>query len=239
MFCFGAWTPAAWPCFAPASGMPRDQEQQRHHDTDRAGRDQRAETADQRDQRGHDRRRDRAAEVAGKGVDRKRASHPRFVHMRRQDRVVGRMVDAVGDAEQHGARDQPGIAQMQAEHDEGEAAQGQAEQQDDARADMVDDVAERRLGQAGDDREHGERKAELDIADAELFLQERKQHRQHQQVEMADPVGDRDQAERAKFAIGLCLSSWLVAVRRGRRPSGLKGFHFQGATISSSRVICP
>ncbi len=54
--------------------------------------------ADGRHQRGHDRRRHRAAEEAGKGVDRKRAAHPRFVHMRRQDRVIAGMIDAVGEA---------------------------------------------------------------------------------------------------------------------------------------------
>ena len=86
---------------------------------------------------------------------------------------------------------------MQAEQDQREPAGGEPEQQDHARAHMVDDVAERRLGHAGDDAEHGEREAELDIADAELLLQERKQHRQHQQMEMADPMRDRDQRERA------------------------------------------
>ena len=99
---------------------------------------------------------------------------------------------------------------MQAQHDERQAAEGEAEQQDDAGADVVDDVAERRLGQAGDHGEYGQRKAELDIADAELCFQERKQHRQHQQMEMADPMRNRDQPERAKLAVGFARFRGLL-----------------------------
>ena len=58
---------------------------------------------------------------------------------------------------------------MQAEQDQREAAEREADQQDLARADMVDEIADRRLGQAGHHREHGQREAELDIADAELL----------------------------------------------------------------------
>ena len=130
-------------------------------------------------QRGHDGRRDRAAEKSGKSVDRKRAAHARFIHVRGQDRIIGGMIDAVGKSEQHGARDQPGIAQMDAEHHKGEASGGEADQQDLAGADAVGEVAYRRLGQAGDNGEHGERKAELDVTDPELLLEKREQHRQH------------------------------------------------------------
>ena len=70
---------------------------------------------------------------------------------------------------------------------------------------MVDEIAGRCLRQSGDDREYGERKAELDIADTELCFEERKQHRQHQQMEMADPMRDRNQRERAQRAVGLAL----------------------------------
>ena len=58
---------------------------------------------------------------------------------------------------------------MQAEHDQREAAERQADQQHLAGADMVGEIADRRLRQAGDDAEHGQREAELDIADAELL----------------------------------------------------------------------
>ena len=58
---------------------------------------------------------------------------------------------------------------MQAEHDQRQAADGEADQQDFSGADMVGEIADRRLRQAGDDAEDGQRKAELDIADAELL----------------------------------------------------------------------
>ena len=104
MFCRGARAPSA-------SCGPRrwrrecsiDDQQQRHQRADRAGHDQRAKAARPCHQRRHDRGRDRAAEETGKGVDRKRAAHPRLVHMRRQDRIIGRMIDAVGEPEQRGA----------------------------------------------------------------------------------------------------------------------------------------
>jgi hypothetical protein len=91
-------------------------------------------------------------------VNRKRAAHPRFIHMRRQDRIVARVIDAVGKPEQRGADDQRDVAQMQAEHDQRQAADGQADQQDFSRADMVGEIADRRLRQAGDDAEYGQRK---------------------------------------------------------------------------------
>ena len=111
------------------------------------------------------------------------------------------MIDAVGEPQQHGAGDQPGIAQMQAEHDQCEAAQRKAHQQDFAGADMVGKIAHRRLGQAGYDGEHGQREAKLDIADAELLLQKGEQHRQHQQMEMADPMGRRNRGQRAQRCV--------------------------------------
>ena len=121
--------------------------------------------------------------------------------MRRQDRVIARVIDAVGEAEQRGADDQRGVAQMHAEQDQRQAADGEADQQHFSGADMVGEIADRRLGQAGDDAEHGQREAELDIADAELRLQERKQHRQHEQMEMADPMRDRNRRQRAQRTV--------------------------------------
>ena len=125
--------------------------------------------------------------------------------MRRQDRIVARVIDAVGKPEQRGADDQRGVAQMQAEHDQRETTDGEADQQDFSRADMVGEIADRGLGQAGDDAEHGQRKTELDIADAELFFKERKQHRQHEEMEMADPMGDRNRSQRTLRSVRLGL----------------------------------
>ena len=94
---------------------------------------------------------------------------------------------------------------MQAEHDQRQAADGEADQQDFSRADMVGEIADRGLRQAGDDAEYGQRETELDIADAELFFKERKQHRQHEEMEMADPMGDRNRSERTQRSVRLGL----------------------------------
>ena len=205
MLCCGACTPSTLRSAALASGMPTTISSSATSGPDGAGHDQGAVATDRRDQRGDDGGRDRAAEESGKGVDRKCAAHARLIHMGRQDRIVGRMIDAVGEPEQHGAGDQPGVAQMQAEHDQREAAQREAHQQDFAGADMIGEIAHRRLGQAGDDGEDGQRETELDIADAELLLQKREQHRQHQHVEMADPMGDRNRGQRAQRCVRLRL----------------------------------
>ena len=186
-------------------GNTDDDEQQRHQRTHRAGHDQGAMAADRCDQGCHRGRRDGTTKEPGKGVDRKGAAHAGFIHMGRQDRIVGRMVDAVGEAQQHRACDQPGIAQMQPEHDQREAAEGEAHQQDLAGADMIGQIADRRLGQAGDDGKNRQRQTELDIADAELLLQEGKQHRQHEQMEMTDPMGRRDRGKRPQRRVGFCL----------------------------------
>ena len=103
---------------------------------------------------------------------------------------------------------------MQPQQDQREAAEAQPDQQHLSRAKMVGEIADRRLRQAGHDAEHGERKAELDIADAELLFQERKQHRQHEEMEMAEPMRDRNRRQRAQRAIALSL----VAVQPERRP---------------------
>jgi hypothetical protein len=52
------------------------------------------------------------------------------------------------------------------------------------------------LGGDPDNAGGGQREAELDKADAELRLQQRKQRRQHQMLEMIDEMGGGDQADR-------------------------------------------
>ncbi len=186
-------------------GNADDDQQQRHQRAHRACHDQGAMASGHCNQRSHNGGRDRAAEETGKGVDRKGAAHARRIHVRRQDRIIGRMIDAVGEPEQHGARDQPAVTEMQAEHDQCKAAQRQAHQQDFAGADMIGEIAHRRLGQAGYHGEHGQREAELDIADAELLLQKREQHRQYHQMEMTDPMRRRNRGQRAQRCVRLCL----------------------------------
>ncbi len=115
------------------------------------------------------------------------------------------MINAVGEPQQYGAGDQPVIAQMQAQHDQRRAAQRQADQQDFAGADMIGQIADRRLGQAGYHAEDGQREAKLDVTDAELLFQEGEQHRQHEHMEMADPMGRRNRGQRAQRCIALRL----------------------------------
>ena len=188
------------------SGIRRvgDHEQYGNERPDRAGHDQRAVPANGGDKRNHDGRRDGAAEKSGEGMDRECAAHARLVHMCGEDGIVGGMVDAVGEAEQRGARDQPGIADVKTEHDQRKTAHAEAADQDIAGTDAVDQITDRRLRKTGNDREHRQRKAEFDKADAELLLQEREQHRQHQQMEMTDPVRDGDHAEGAQRAVRCC-----------------------------------
>ncbi len=180
-------------------------EQQRHQRAHRAGHDQGTIASGHRNQPRHDGGCDGAAEEAGKGVDRKCAAHARLIHVGRKDRIIGRMIDAVGKPQQHGACDQPSITEMQAEHDQREAAEREAHQQDFAGADMVGKIAHWCLGQGGYDGEHGQRKAKLDVADAELFFEKREQHRRHHEMEMADPMGRRNPSQRAQRGVGLGL----------------------------------
>ena len=86
---------------------------------------------------------------------------------------------------------------MQAEQDQRAAAEAETGQQHLSGADVVGEIAYWSLGQAGHQAKHRQRKAELDIADAELLLQERKQHRQHEEVKMAEPMRDRNRRQRA------------------------------------------
>ena len=95
------------------------------------------------------------------------------------------------------------VAEVQAEQDQREAAEAKTCQEHLARPDVVGEIADRRLGQAGDQAEHRERKTELDIADAERLLEERQQHRQREDVKMAQKMRDRNRRQRAQCAIGL------------------------------------
>ena len=105
----------------------------------------------------------------------------------------------------------------------------------------VDEIADGRLGQPRDEREHGQRKAKLDIADAELFLQKWKQHRQPGNVERMI------QRARDRQACAALNPPWLVAVRQERQPLLLKTQFRSTAgqvanmalNIGRGAVICP
>jgi hypothetical protein len=141
----------------------------------------------------------------GKGVDRKCAAHARVIHVGRKDRIIGRMIDAVGKPQQNRAGNQPAVTEMQADHDQREAAKRKSHQQDFAGADMVGKIAHWCLCQGGYHGEHGQREAKLEVVDAELFLQKREQHRRHHEMEMADPMGRRNRSQRTQRCVGLGL----------------------------------
>src|ERR1700727_673584 len=92
---------------------------------------------------------------------------------------------------------------MQAEHDQRGAAEAKAHQQDFSRAEMIRNIADRGLGQAGTHGKNRQRETELDIADIELLFQEGKQHRQYENMEMTHPVGNGYSAQCAElFVLG-------------------------------------
>ena len=90
---------------------------------------------------------------------------------------------------------------MQTEHDQREASETEAHQQNFPGADMIGEIADRGLGQAGTHGKNGQRKAEFDVSDIELLFQKRKQHRQHEDMEMAHPVSNGYRAQRAELFI--------------------------------------
>jgi hypothetical protein len=100
---------------------------------------------------------------------------------------------------------------------------------------MVDEIAGRRLGQAGHHRQHGERETELDIADAELALEEGEQHRQDQQMEMADPMRDRNPGQRAQRAVRPPSLRCSKNVDHAGSGSSAQG----SGKLSGRAVICP
>jgi hypothetical protein len=131
-------------------------------------------------------------------MDREGPPDASFLDTGGKQRVVGRVVDAIGEAGQAHRDQQPGIAAHQAQRDEAEAAQQQAEGQHAARAEAVDRKTERRLHERGDDVEHAEREAEFDKADTELRGQQRQQRRQRHDVQVAHEVRTRHLAQQAE-----------------------------------------
>jgi hypothetical protein len=181
--------------------MPTPKKKKRHQRAGHARGDHRAVAPDRGHQGRHDGWRHRSAKKSGEGVDRKCAAHPRFVHVRREYRVIGRMINAVGQSQERGAYEQRGIAQMYAECDQRSAAEAKAHQQNLPCTEMVGEITNRGLGQAGTHRRNRQCKAEFDIADIEFLFQEGKQHRQHENMEMAHPMGRRYRAQRAELFV--------------------------------------
>ena len=110
----------------------------------------------------------------------------------RQHRVIGRVIDRVGEAgeREHGDEkperiDEPGERK-------GEGAKQQPGNQENPRTEPVDQIAGRRLAKRGDDIECGEGEAELDVADAVIGAHEGEQRRQDDDVVMRDEMRGAD-----------------------------------------------
>ena len=176
--------------------------EQRDGQTDAPGDDERRLDPAEGGKGQKDGRRDGTAEEAGKGVNREGAADPRLGDAVGEDRIVGGVIDAVGKAGQNGGDQQPWIGGDEGDGEEGEAAEDEAGDQHRPRTDAVDEKAGRRLSQAGDDVEGGERQPEIEEADVEALLEQRQQHRQHHNVEMADEMRRRDRQQRLRLAAG-------------------------------------
>ena len=165
------------------------------------GRERRLEPAEG-GKRQQDCGRDGAAEEAGEGVDREGAADPRLGDAVGEDGIVGGVIDAVGKAGQDRGRQQPWIGGDEGNGEERQPAQDQPGDEHRPRTDAVDEKARRRLRQAGDDVEGGERQPEIEEADVEPLLEQRQQHRQDHDVEMADEVRRRDRQQGLRLAAG-------------------------------------
>ncbi len=152
----------------------------------------------------------RAAEHAGEGMDGKSLRHALGRHALRQQRVVGRVIDGIGqtgDAE-HGDEDPEGI------HRRGDSHRHRAERDagDEQRlgADAVDQKARGRLQQRRHHIEGDIGEAELSIADAIVGADEDKERRQDDDVIVADEMRRADQRD---------LPVFLPAFGQGREAS--------------------
>ena len=151
-------------------------------------------------------RRHRGAEEAREDVQRKCLAGALVRDELREDRVIGRMIDAVRNAEQREHRDQQPERRDKPDDREAHRAEHEARDQHRARTDPVDQEARRRLAQRGRDVEGGQREAEFGVADAVELADERKQRRQHQNVEMADEMRRADERNDARVVRARCAA---------------------------------
>ena len=173
-------------------GGEQEADQPRHRD--------RRRPTERRGQAQHQRRRHHPSGIAREDVDAEGAALALRAHLGRHDRVIGRVEDGNPDAGDQGDRHQPPVAREQGDQRQRRGLQDQPGEQHRPRADPVDQDAGRELGDAGGDRQHREEQAEIGPAHREIPLDQGKQRRQHQHVEMAEPVADGDQPHRFQLA---------------------------------------
>ena len=101
-------------------------------------------------------------------MDRKGAANAGGGNPGREDRVIGRMEHAVGEAQQRHRQQQARIGRRKAKTDKSHRAGDESEHQHPPRADAVDEEPDRQLRADRQDIGDGQGKAELDKANAEL-----------------------------------------------------------------------
>jgi hypothetical protein len=104
------------------------------------------------------------------------------------------MEDAVAEPCEHHQQQQDRVARPDPDQPDRKTEERKPGDQDAAGAEPVDQKADRRLGERRDPVQKRDRKAELDVVDPELALEQGKQRRQQQDVEMAEEMPDPDQA---------------------------------------------
>jgi hypothetical protein len=95
------------------------------------------------------------------GMDGEDAPNPIIRDRIGEQRVVRRVVDAIGETGNEGSRDPQGRGGPQPQHGEGQAAQAEPRHQHEARAEPGDEEPDRRLGQARHDIEGCQRHTDL------------------------------------------------------------------------------
>ena len=103
-------------------------------------------------------------------MHREGAAEPVRRDIRRQDRVIGGVKDAVRDPDKHHHQEEMRVGRRQPKTDKGQPGDNQRRHQHAPRPEPVDQRADRQLRRDRHDIGDGQRKAQLDKADAELRL---------------------------------------------------------------------
>jgi len=165
-----------------------------------AGGDQRELHSEGGGEHQHRRRSDCTAKHAGKGVDGESAADTRGGNPRRHDRVIGRVIDRIRDADQSGRCEQPEVGIDEPDRGDRQPAQPQCRDEQSPRADAIGEISHRQLRGDRSQRADRQREAELDKTDAEMLFQVREQRRQHEDMEMGDEMRRRDEPDRLNLA---------------------------------------
>ncbi len=165
---------------------------ERGEETGKAGEGEGRRHAEERRRAEQQHRRHGRAEIAREGVEGEGAAHPRAVDPSGEQRIIGRVVDAIGEPRRRHRHDEHRIARHHRQHEEARPAENEPGREHPAMAEAVADKAHRALHDQRDEVEHGQRRADLEEAAAEMTGQQRQQRRHDHDVDVADPMGERD-----------------------------------------------